>query len=301
MKKNSEKEIPIVFTFDDNYVLPAWIAIKSLVRTKNKNTQYKIYCIYQNLCENSRKKLDKLANINWIKFSSATFDWVPYSWEYPITVYFRLILHEMLSQYDKIIYSDVDVLFQWDLSKIYGTNLDGKYWAGVPLEKNVVHSEEFLSKQKWRPTDPFYLSWHTKFEENTNKYIFASWFMLINAKKMREDKMTQKFIWLIKKYKDKLKMFDLEILNLACQNNTIKKIPFKYCVLEDVSNIKKYRESNTYLFLSQIYSKKELHNSVLYPKILHYTWANSVRIRDRLPQDQQKRYNKYYNMVKKFI
>lgn len=300
--KNSKKiEIPVVFTFDDNYVLPAWIAIKSLVDTKNKNTEYKIYCVYNSLTDSNRKKLDKIANINWIKFSDEIFDWVPYTWEYPITVYFRLILHEILSQYDKIIYSDVDVLFQWDLSDIYRTNINNKYRAWVPLEKNIIHSEEFLSRQKWKPTDPFYLSWHTKFDENTNKYIFASWFMLINAKKMREDKMTQNFIWLIKKHKDKLKMFDLEILNLACQNNSIKKIPFKYCVLEDVSNIKKYKESNTYLFLSQIYTKKELHKNILHPKILHYTWANSIRIRNRPVCEQWKKYSKYYNMVKKMI
>ena len=104
--------IPIVFTFNDNYVLPAVIAIKSLVEKCSPSTTYKIYCLYSNVSESNRALLDKAADIERVKADSAIFDNAPATSEYPVDVYYRLLLHDIFPQYDKIIYSDVDVLFQ---------------------------------------------------------------------------------------------------------------------------------------------------------------------------------------------
>ena len=57
-------KIPIVFTFDDNYALPAAVAIKSLVHTGKKETWYDIYVLYQNLSDANRRALDQVAKIN---------------------------------------------------------------------------------------------------------------------------------------------------------------------------------------------------------------------------------------------
>ena len=293
-KKNT---IPIVFTFDDNYALPAAIAIKSLVHTGASDTWYEIYVLYRNLSEQNRNVLDKVAQINWIKVDASLFSGVPVSAEYPVDVYYRLAIHDILPQYDRILYSDVDVLFQGDLTAVFNTNLEGACWAGVPLEKNEMPSTETLSRQIGNPDDSHYMSGHTKFTENGNTNIFANGFMVINAKKMREDHMTEKFLKTIKMFSERLKMFDLEVLNLACQNGTIKSLPFEYCVLEDIAIAKDYKKTNLYPFLSRVFSDKELQRAIRKPVILHYTGANTVRVWQREEKIQPKPYLFFFSMV----
>lgn len=289
--------IPIVFTFDDNYALPAAVAIKSLIHTGSKNTWYEIYCLYQNLSEANRLALNQIAEIHWIKVDESLFGDVPTTSEYPIDVYNRLAIHDILPQHDKIIYSDVDVLFQGDLTEVYDMDLKGTYWAGVPLERNETPSIETMSQQKGNPDDPQYMSGHTKFEENKNEFIFASGFMVINAKKMREDHMTGKFLQTIKQFAGRLRMFDLEVLNLACQDGSIKSLPFEYCVLEDIAIAKDFRETNLYPFLSRVFSDKELQHALRKPVIFHYTGANEVRVWHRKRKCQPKLYKTFFDMV----
>lgn len=290
-------KIPIVFTFDDNYALPAAIAIKSLVYACKHDTWYEIYCLYNNLSEENRRRIEKIARIQWVKMNKSIFNNVFSTKEYPIDVYYRLIVHDILAQYNKIIYSDVDVLFHEDLSEVYNTDINDFYWAGVPLERNENPSFETISAQVGNPDDPNYMSGHTKFKENKNEFIFASGFMVINAEKMRRDKMTEKFLQTIKQFTGRLKMFDLEILNLACQNNTIKPLPFRYCVLEDIAIAKDYKKANTYPFLSRVFSDKELISGIINPVISHYTGANAIRVWNRNERTQPVPYKIFYDIV----
>ncbi|MES2930854.1 MAG: glycosyltransferase family 8 protein [Patescibacteria group bacterium] len=295
--KKEKSAIPIVFTFDDNYALPAAVAIKSLIHTGKRGTWYDIYCLYQNLSDQNRRALNQVAKINWIKVNESLFTGAPTSVEYPVDVYYRLAIHDILPQYDKIIYSDVDVLFQGDLTAVYKMNMEGAYWAGVPLEKNEVPSLKAVSAQIGNPDDAKFMSGHTKFAENSNANIFANGFMVINVKKMREDRMTEKFLQTIKQFSGRLKMFDLEVLNLACQNGTIKSLPFEYCVLEDIAIAKDYRKTNLYPFLSRVFSDKELTHAVRKPVILHYTGANTVRVWHRDEKIQPSPYKFFFSMV----
>lgn len=298
MKKNKKNLIPIVFTFNDNYALPAAVAIKSLITTGKINTTYKIYCLYQDLSKENRQKLNKIAKINWIKVSKSLFNKVPATREYPVDVYYRLAISDILTQYDKIIYSDVDVLFQGDLSSVYNINLKNYYWAGVPLEKNEVPNAKYLKYQTGDVNDVNFMSGHTKFSENKNNFIYASGFMVINSKKMRKDNMTEKFIKIIDKFNSRLKMFDLEILNLACQNNTIYSLPFDYCVLEDIIYSKEFSKSNLYPFLSQVFSDNELKFAINKPVIIHYTGGKDIRVWNREIKQQPLVYRFFVDLVR---
>lgn len=294
MKKNI---IPIVFTFDNNYSLPAAVAIKSLVDTGNEDTWYEIYCLYHDLSDHNRRSLDKIAKINWIKVDKSLFNGFPISSEYPLDVYYRLIIHDILPQYDKILYSDVDVLFRCDLTDVLNVNLEGMYWAGVPLERNETPSQETISAQVGQPDDPKYMSGHTKFSENKNDLIFASGFMVINSKKMRADQMTKNFFQIINQFSGRLKMFDLDVLNLACQNGTIKSLPLEYCVFEDIAIVDDYKKSNLYPFLSRVFLDKEIERATQYPAILHYTGSNETRIWNREEKKQPMPYRTFFSAV----
>lgn len=266
------KKIPIVFSFDDNYALPASIAIQSLMDTKRAETEYDIFVLYKKLKSQTMHKFNQIAPINWLKVSKKYFRKAPHCKEYPEVVYYRLLIHDLLPQYDKIIWSDVDVLFKKDLSEVYETELKDHYWAGVAAEMNrqiTAPCCKIMPGEK----KPVCMSGHTKFAENCNQFIFMSGFMLINAQKMRQENMTTKFFEVIKKFKKRLVMFDLEVLNLACTQ--IKQVPFDYCVLENVFDADEARDAPEYPFLQKIYSDKELLKAKKTPAIIHYTGKNT--------------------------
>lgn len=241
--------VPIVFAFDDNYALPASIAIQSLLDSKSEDTKYDIFIIHAGLKSKTIKKIETITDVNWIKIDNSVFLNAPKGWS-GIEAYYRLLIHDLIKEYDKIIWSDVDVLFKADLSQIYNSDIKNYEWMGVYAEKN----------------DSKY-GIHTRFEENKKEFIVMNGFMIINSKKMREKDMTNKFLKTIEKFGTRLKMFELDVLNLACEK--IGKIPFNYCVLENLyhDDIKKAPE---YLWLCSVYTDEELNNAKQNPIIVHY-------------------------------
>lgn len=245
------KKIPIVFAFDDNYALPASIAIKSLWDNKKGDTEYDVFVLYSSLKKETIEKFNGISPINWIQVDKSFFKDAPINNIWSDVVYYRLLIQDLIPQYDKIIWSDVDVLFQGDLSNIYDTNLDDYYWAGVIAE---------------RQDEPNGI--HAKFSENKNPYIHMSGFMVINAQKMRQDNMKAKFFETIKIFGSRLKFFDLDVLNLACDK--IKSVPFEYCVLENIFDAEDIKKTKDYGWLCGFYSEQELQKAKKNPTIIHY-------------------------------
>lgn len=243
-------KLPIVFAFDDNYRLPAWIAIKSLLDTA-EDVEYDIFVLYEALSLKTRAEFDKLAPINWIRVDENIFADAPQTEYWPKSVYYRLLISQLIPQYDKIVWSDVDVLFKKNLHKVYENDISEYYWAGIKAEKNTPETVV-----------------HTYFPENKNEFIYMSGFMLINAAKMRTEKMTAKFFEIIRTFNDRLKMFDLDVLNLACDK--IASIPFEYCVLENIYDADDISTASEYSWLESVYGHKALTAAKADPTIIHY-------------------------------
>lgn len=248
-------KIPVVFAFSDNFALPASIAIKSLLENKNTTTEYDIFVIFDELSEDVKQKIETITNINWLKIDEKIFDKAPSNSYWTKSVYYRLLISQLIKEYDKVIYSDVDVLFKSDLSEIFNYNIENSYWAGVIAEKNDENTQ-----------------CHQYFVENKNEYIYMSGFMLINCKKMCEDDFVSKMFDTIEKFAQRLKMFDLEVLNLS--TNKISAVPFEYCVLENIYDEKDIKNAPEYPWLSKVYTDEVLLKARKSPKIIHYAGKN---------------------------
>ena len=251
----SENIIPIVFCFDEKCLLPASIAIKSLIDNKKENTEYKIFVLHNGISEENKNKFQKITSIEWIFVNDENFNGYPINDIWPEIVYYRLLIPDLIKNYDKIIYSDIDVLFKKDLTEIYNLDLEESYWAGVIAEKNDFDTQ-----------------CHKYFPENKNSHIYMSGFMLINAKKWRNANIFNKFIDNIKVFKDRLRFFDLDLLNITC--NDIKSIPFNYCVLENIYHSKNITKAKEYPWLTKVYSHDELIQAKNNPVIIHYAGKN---------------------------
>ena len=254
-------KIPIDFAFDIKYALPASIAIQSLLDSKDKNTEYDIFVLHSGLKTYIKNKFSKITNIKWIEVPRGSFNGFPESDNWNELVYYRLLIPELIPEYDKIIYSDIDVFFQKDLSDVYNTNIDNYYWGGVIAERNIPET-----------------SCHKYFPENKNEYIYMSGFMLINSRKWIKDKIEEQLFSNANIFKDRLRFFDLDLLNITC--NKILELPFEYCMLEniyeDVTGAKEFP------WLNKVYSLDSLTKAKNDPAIIHYAGKNpKIWLRNR--------------------
>ncbi len=101
-------KIPVVFCFDNNFALPAYVAITSLSFYANDQTQYLVYCVVnKDLTDNNRKHIQSLSNKNLkLQFIEAksTFEKSHQHRGITESSYYRLMLHDLIPNENKIIY-----------------------------------------------------------------------------------------------------------------------------------------------------------------------------------------------------
>lgn len=264
------KKIPIVFAFDDNYALPAGVAISSLLESRDAHTFYDIFIFNSGLSDAAKAKIEALKNtydgfaLHWVHIPDDYFKDAPTGWS-GIATYYRLIIQDFIPDYDKVIWSDVDVLFKRDMAEIYSTDIEDVYWSGIIAERSSAPKQI-----------------HEHFPENKNEYIYMPGFMLVNLRKMRKDNMTAKFLQVLKDFGPRIKMYDLDVLNLGCDK--IGAVPFEYCVLEGLYYDGK--KSPEYKWLSLVYNDYELFSAVKKPSIIHYA-GRVVKVWNRIFPDPQ--------------
>lgn len=257
--------IPVVFAFDDNYAMPASIAIASLLACKKNDTVYDIVVLHSGLNRDTIEKMSLVcSSIRWIKVNAYELKGAPRGWS-GLETYYRLLMDELLPEYDKVIWSDVDVLFKCDLSELFTIDMDGYEWAGIPAERrderNGVHSH---------------------FEENEKPYVYMPGLMVANLKLWRNENLRDRFFVTIAKYGQALKMFDLDVLNLAAKN--IRSLPFDYCVLENICLNDDITRAKEWPWLSTTYSREALQMAKKNPKIVHFA-GSKLKIWLRPPEE----------------
>lgn len=250
--------IPVVFTFDKRIIYGSAVAIKSLVESANTDTVYDIYVYHPDLSENVIKDFEKMleGSRNTITFQfidKKRFENAPVNKHGSWTeiVYYRLLIPELLPQYDKVIYSDTDVLFKRDLSEVYNEDILDFECSSPAMEKN---GEDMIC--------------HKYFSENKNELIHSSGFMVMNCKKMRENHFVERVFETIKKYYNELRFFDLDVFNITCQN--IKNLPFRYVFLQSFYYNEDIKKANEYEFVSKVYSDEEILKEKENVVIVHY-------------------------------
>lgn len=250
------EKVIIVFTINNKFVAPTYISIKSLFDHAEPKTEYECLILSGNLTNNNKKILSKLSEGTRHKIKCIFVDEkkiegskVTYSW--PKIVYYRLFLCDILKEYKKVIFSDVDVLFKGDLAEVYNENIDDVEIAMIPAEKN---NEKALM--------------HQYYNENKHKYIYWSGFMLMNLEMMRKNDWSGRCRKNIEKYDKKLKMCDLKIINLTADE--IKELPLRYCMLESLWECDYIEDSEDFCYLKSVYEKEKIEEEKAYTQIIHY-------------------------------
>jgi len=239
--------IPIAFSSDNNFANQMGVTILSLLKHAKTDTFYKIYAIVDDSFTKENEKLilslkNKNCEIKLLKIENVFKDAFEIRGITTAT-YFRLLLPSLLKEENKIIYSDVDIIFQDDLWEVYQTNLDNDLLAAV---KSLQVPFNRIEKE--------FKNWK-KYLSNSKKTYFQAGFLLMNLDKMRKENIEEKWN---KLSKEKFYAVDQDILNITCKNKVVF-LPYKY---NAVTNYTKRAKFNTDLF-----TKQEMNES---PVVLHF-------------------------------
>ena len=196
--------LPILFTFDQSLEMPAGVCISSLLEHAAPESFYDIFILHGPGCDFSESKLNTLASIYpncRITFRKVEGEFVG-GYEIrgiPETAYYRLVAPELIPEYDKILYSDVDVIFREDLTPYYTEDLGDSYFGAVDTCSALRPTyQEYLRKE-------YGIDWRCGYYYSGN--------LVINSRQLLRDGKLQQFRVL---GKNNYHQQDMSIINIAC-------------------------------------------------------------------------------------
>lgn len=201
--------IPIAFAFDNNLVLPACVCISSLMMNANKDTFYDIFILHSKKDNINTIELNKISQ--YYKNCRIQYRTVGEEFDNAFEIrgittpaYYRLLIPELIPEYDKIIYSDADIIFRMDLSKLYSIDLGDNYIAAT-RDLGLNWGDDGIKYINSMP------------ELHCGDYI-QSGFILLNNKEINKDGLVASFKEVAKR---KLKYQDQDTLNIVCQGKIL--------------------------------------------------------------------------------
>lgn len=263
-KKGFSKIIPIVFAGNENYLYYAAVAVQSIYENSNSGYLYDInILIDESVSENMRKRLRSLKYSNvritlWDVRNSFEGTDLYSVGHYSKQMYYRWLIPEVLSKYEKVLYLDCDIVVNADVAQLYDFPLGDNYVAAAAnfLRGNLKnHVENRLGLA----LDEYY----------------NSGVLLINCKKWIEKKLKAACIECLSSY-ERLSCPDQDVLNIVCKG--------KIAVIEDKWNFQWHHQfpdavTNTFICDYAKRYEKLIHTV---PNIIHFTswvkpWSSPER------------------------
>ena len=211
------KTVPFLFAIDKNLIMQTCVCLSSLLRHADSDTFYDIFIIYSDDYDISKTQIAELPS----HYGNCRLNFKPFKSDleglYEVrgitaATYYRLLAAEIITEYDKILYSDVDVIFRCDQSKYYDIDLGSNCFGAV---------DNYL---ELRPDIREYVSDVIKLDPSKGYYYAGN--LVMNLKQLREDNVGEKFRELCRL---KLSKQDMDIINIAC-NGRFLPLPPEFCL-----------------------------------------------------------------------
>ena len=255
MENTYNKKIPVVFASDKNCAAQMYITMLSAILNKKPDTFYDFYCLVPHKFSRFvREKFERLhkkyrnINITFVNMKNAFSNLEMQISHISTPTYYRLRMPEILKEYKKAIYLDVDIIVLKDLSEFFNIDIDDYYIAGVK-------AAAYIMNEKLRQYSA------SIGIEDISAYINAG-VTLWNLEKIRKDNLCDKLIELAAR---NFRSMDQDVINLAF-NGKIKILPFRYNLMTKYYD----RILNQRELLDKIYGKKEIDEAIDSPVIIHY-------------------------------
>lgn len=254
--------IPVVWGIDGNYVLQAFVVMRSILLHSGEN--YHFIILTSDCIENQVKEYTDILRKNYENFevSVKKVDIERFEGARIVNAhlskasYFRLLIPEVLAEYDKCIYLDCDLIVHGDVRELYSIDLEGCYLAGVKDCHVIADTLDEIEHQKILGIP------------SRDRYINAG-VLVMNLRRLRADHLVPAFMEQMKKEN---RFEDQDVLNLCCYP-AIKILPLKYNLFHF------YTGKSIRLLYGLPYERSEFEFDEYHPFIMHMggrykPWSN---------------------------
>lgn len=270
--------INLCFVTDDGYAMPTGVTIYSIYKNRNLKNKYAVYILGKDISDENKNQLKKLDCENFKihlidcvgeDYSNLYLPGIPAT---PTSIY-KFFIPNILSDIDRVLYLDGDIIVKNDLEELYKLNLGDNYIGAV---KDSIG----LSNKKYLDGNYSYIN---------------SGVMLMDLDKMRRNDIPNKLLEYRKTGYNKF--MDQDAFNYVLKGKILQ-LPFKYNTQLNVistaiglnrdytvENIVKY-----WKITEDVASFSDIFNHSL---ILHYTRAKPWKYYDGYGNDLWLFY--YYN------
>lgn len=263
--------IAIAIAFTPNYFVPAATMLRSLLDASEGT--YEVVCMVTDpIPERMQEKLRRMAG------SRMTFRYLPLKGRlqgiyidprYTEAASLRLLLPELLPEYDRVLYLDCDIIVRQDLARLWAeTDLGDNYLAAVfeaPIEQQA---ERFRALG----CDP-------------DRY-FNSGFLLMNLAQMRRDHLTGRLLEACRV--DYLEFPDQDALNQVCLGRVLPLSPLQNSIRTFF--IRRYKPDFVRCYSEELWHQVQRHATIHYTggkpwDLFTVQFGTWWRVYERLPRE----------------
>ncbi len=208
-------KIPIVCASDNNYAPYLSVLIFSIMKNANEENDYEFIILETSICEQNKDKLNLLAkseknlSLRFINLADIACEYNFHLGDrYTAETYYKLFLPQLLKEYSKVIWLDVDTVVLDDVAKLYNIDIsEYSIGATINMENFLLFGEAEQSKEYFEKT--LQLSDPAKY--------FQSGVLLLNLEKMRAHKEQEQLLELATKHD--FRYVDQDVLNFFYKGN----------------------------------------------------------------------------------
>lgn len=203
-----DNNIHIFFASDNNFVLPLYNALSSILRNANAQDNLNFYILDKDISENNKNKIKNLKkvkpfNIEYIKINDDLFKDCPLlkiCGHISLQTYYRYIIPRVKPNLPKVLYLDCDILVKSSLSDLWNIDLKDTYCGAV----QELYKDSNIDARRL----------------NVKTYFNAG-VLLLNNKKMIEDNTTDELFRVTKDLYESgnLVYQDQDVLNVVFNDN----------------------------------------------------------------------------------
>ena len=258
-----ENNIPVVFAADNNYVPIISTALRSILENASQDKNYDFIVLQQNITESNQQKLinEFCAGNSSVRFLNVKeyFDnrKLVTPAHFTIEIYYRLVMQDVLVDYDKVIYLDSDLVVNEDISKLFDIEIGDNLLGAVKDVDSAGCYKEFDPKRK---------EYFERVMKLENPYTyFNSGVLIMNLKEFRKTFTTED---ILKMAESEDYIFpDQDVLNIICE----KKV---YYLDESWNTMMNHSDGNISRLKVARMAPHAMYSAYLearkHPKIIHY-------------------------------
>ena len=254
--------VAIAVAANDYFIPYCATFLKSMAEHSNSDKNYDILLLSQDVSDINVKNVKKMLSA-WKNISLRVLDPSVLIDQYTCHIeghfsketYYRLVLPELLPNYDKVLYLDSDMIAMDDVAKIYDENIDG-YLLAACHDADTAGLYNGYRKDKKEYTDKI-----LKLKEPYQ--YFQAGVLLLNLEEFRKRYTTKKILDFA--VSEKWQLLDQDILNKLCEG-AVKYIDMSWNVMVDFAGIR----INQIIALAPRWLNEMYQEARKNPKIIHY-------------------------------